>query len=1206
MRHTGLLILLAPCLLAANLLRNPSFEEAKDGRPVGWSTGNAWFEKPKGSGLAKVELDTTHCQGPGQNSLRITGSKNRGLAQQVLTVKPEWGRRLRLAGWLRLKDTDHACARVDVECRDQAGKYLGGIASLGTDWRQSTADWQRFEKVFDLPEAAHTLRVHCCSDRANSGVMWFDNLVLEPAQPDPPPAPEPVPNATRAVEPLIPLDDFEGTDIAWTGNAWGNAIRPTFSLETGDAPSGKQFLRIDCPSAKGNMVDRVWTHQGDWDGISLWVRRVAGKGSVTLYAMCGRVTFHGKRIRPTKEWTRVTLRVSDLRYAWGAKDDREKAFDHRKVTKLSFGHEDVITFDIDQVALDLDDGVVLTRAFGKSQPGNILPLREIPDLDATLRPHPEISAEAANAGNAPATVEFQFDCMEPDGSRKHRVSQTREIPSRQRVVVSTPLPAIDPGYSSVRVRLLHGGLPVGEHAVGFVAPPIPDSTGRPFMGASGFGMGAGNVIIGKRIGVRAAEIMFSWAQGEPERGRLELAGAWQTLTAFQQGDMDVTGMILLSTDRIPKWARPAEKDPRGDVLVRSPEEFAEFVEALGKRFGPHIRRWAFTCEIDLLAHRLAGGTDQYVELVQAGTKALRRVAPDAIIGGVGVSGGDGRKSPRFPVARKLWAQLGDDLDGMFFDAYASPRYYGPGLRVVEPEENDLVGILQDALALVRSKGPDKRISIEEKGWAIDQRLPVDAPEAMDMAACLARSYLLARSVDEVEHYMWFQMDTGWREGDYSYTLFKREFDHMNPRPGVAAYATVAHFLAGAEAPRRIALHRDLYALVFQVGKGSRAALWTPLDSPVRFRMELPRNVAATTFLGAPYALPSEAEGIPLSRQPIYLDAPETDAATFARRLESGRFALPCARLTGALVATNKLEVRVRNLLSAPLKGNLQVEAPAGWQLATSRFPVEIPANDTKSVLAELKAAPSVPPLRPGVFSFTLDAGTNGRIQQTIEPTIHAIPRLAQAPTVDGDLAEFSNVPAIRLADHTYLDPPDAPSAKLWTGIDDLSADVRLAWSTKGLHFAAVVRDDVFVQERTGSSIWANDSIQIGFDPNNDALPAEFAGKSGYDPDDSEFGIALTPKGPQTFQWSGSPDGAGRFPPGAQLAVKRVDDTTVYEWTVPWELLKLAPQPGRVFGFNAVFLDVDQKGKTARYWMGLTPGICGGKDPAAFHDFVLLP
>jgi hypothetical protein len=34
--------------------------------------------------------------------------------------------------------------------------------------------------------------------------------------------------------------------------------------------------------------------------------------------------------------------------------------------------------------------------------------------------------------------------------------------------------------------------------------------------------------------------------------------------------------------------------------------------------------------------------------------------------------------------------------------------------------------------------------------------------------------------------------------------------------------------------------------------------------------------------------------------------------------------------------------------------------------------------------------------------------------------------------------------------------------------------------------------------------------------------------------------------------------------------------------------------------------VDQKGKTARYWMGLTPGICGGKDPAAFHDFVLLP
>ena len=71
-------------------------------------------------------------------------------------------------------------------------------------------------------------------------------------------------------------------------------------------------------------------------------------------------------------------------------------------------------------------------------------------------------------------------------------------------------------------------------------------------------------------------------------------------------------------------------------------------------------------------------------------------------------------------------------------------------------------------------------------------------------------------------------------------------------------------------------------------------------------------------------------------------------------------------------------------------------------------------------------------------------------------------------------------------------------------------------------------------------------------------------------------------------------------------VRREGDITTYEWTVPWEVARLTPETGRIFGFNAVFLDEDQKGKTVSYWLGLSPGICGGKDPAAFHDFVLLP
>jgi hypothetical protein len=175
---------------------------------------------------------------------------------------------------------------------------------------------------------------------------------------------------------------------------------------------------------------------------------------------------------------------------------------------------------------------------------------------------------------------------------------------------------------------------------------------------------------------------------------------------------------------------------------------------------------------------------------------------------------------------------------------------------------------------------------------------------------------------------------------------------------------------------------------------------------------------------------------------------------------------------------------------------------------------------------------------------------------------------------------------------------------LWTGQDDLSVTAWTAWDDKHFYFAAKVLDDKFVQEQTGPSIWANDSFQLAFDPLRDALPPDFVGRQGYNPDDLEWGIALTPKGLQTFQWVGGPDPNGRLFEFAQLAVERGEEVTFYEWALPWEhLAPLRPEVGRIFGFNFVALDADRP-ETAPYWMGLTPGICGGKDPSCFYNFVL--
>ena len=1189
---------LASTSFAQTVLTNGTFEEVKDGTVVGWSTSNSWFEKPKGSGLAKVELDTTVFQGPGRQSLRITGTGNRGIAQQHVRVEAKWGTRFRLDGWIRLQDTRSTCGRIDVECIGAKGKWLGAGTALATDWRKSTADWERFSKEFDLKPGTETLRVHCSTDRANNGIVWFDNVELEPLAKVAALAPpnkeesataEPVPS----VQPLIPIDDFESGASLWRGNAWAGAIRPEFERRTDGAKAGQGYLRVTCPSAKANMVDRTWNYTGDWDGLTFQVRRTSGRGGMTLYLFCGQVVFAGKWFRPGSAWAKIDIPATSFRYAWGAKDDKEKVFDKHKVTKLSFSHEDIIAFDLDHVALDLKEGLVLRTAY-TTRRGNLFAPGE----------KPELRIDVLNAGEKPvsATIEVETVLWGTQSGSVRRLPIT--LPPRDYQTVTTQLSPVPLGYTSARVRLIDTGRIVGTHSVGLCGLPQPVSDPRAFMGASGFGMGPDRADLGKKLGVQAAEIMVNWRTMEPSRGDLRLERIGEALDVYERQGFKTTCMLMITPSRTPLWALPGGKRDQGGetALSRDTEAFGQFIEQIARRYGPRFAHYSFCCEINLLAQRLERGLEGYVDLTKGGAEAIRRVQPNAIIGGIGVSGGDARHTPRFPVARKLWEQLHAHHDGFFFDTYASPRYYGEGLRVVEPEENDLVGILRDAVALVRQYGPDKKVAIEEKGWAIDTRLPVDAPAAVAMARCLTRSFLLARSVDDVEHYMWFQLDSGHAEGDFSYSLFRHEGDALNPRPGAAAYGAVAQLLAGATTPRRIALHKDLYAITFAHGDGSRAAVWTPLDTPVLLNCKLPSGTRVTSMLSAPFAV--EGGALALSKEPLFLWAPDVARQTLDRALGAGTFELPCVALEMRLLRRDTVAVRVRSLLKGNMKGELELEAPAGWRIPECRRAVRLAADQTAEVKFHAERDGEIA-TRPGRFRVRWTAPGRGDVRAETAPTVLAVKRMVKPPQIDGHLAEFANLPPINLDGQTYLDPPDAPSAKLWTGIDDLSATLYTAWDDDCFYFAARVRDDTFVQERTGSGIWANDSFQLGFDPDNDTPGAAFAGKSGYDDDDREFGIALTKLGVQTFQWTGTPDGVGCLADNARLAVRREGDVTFYEWAVPWELLRSGrPEAGSILRFNAVVLDVDQKGKTARYWMGLTPGICGGKDPSVYHSFLL--
>jgi hypothetical protein len=87
----------------------------------------------------------------------------------------------------------------------------------------------------------------------------------------------------------------------------------------------------------------------------------------------------------------------------------------------------------------------------------------------------------------------------------------------------------------------------------------------------------------------------------------------------------------------------------------------------------------------------------------------------------------------------------------------------------------------------------------------------------------------------------------------------------------------------------------------------------------------------------------------------------------------------------------------------------------------------------------------------------------------------------------------------------------------------------------------------------------------------------------------EFGLALTPDGPQVYRWT-PPAG---IVPGATLIVNRRGSVASYEASIPWNALGIsAVHPPQTLGFAAVVNDNDGNGREG--WLAYGGGIATEK------------
>lgn len=726
-----------------------------------------------------------------------------------------------------------------------------------------------------------------------------------------------------------------------------------------------------------------------------------------------------------------------------------------------------------------------------------------------------------------------------------------------------------------------------------VARPLPYSTeeGTLFAAASVEG---GRVPAAARIGVKWTEARFNWRDMENEKGKIDLAYAERRVDQLRQHNVNAIGRFC----RTPQWASeywPAPGDSGLPKLEALPayENFAHQVVNHLKDRVHYWMHWGGEDDLTVKSHAARMGKsedwviERLAELMKAGYRGAKRADPGCVYGGTGQPSGVDC-GIHFPFTKKLLALAGDHTDFLGLDCYTWPRYFKEGWKVESPEQHRLTDILREALSLAG----DRKCWIAEYGFGLSLKETMESRSARMMADYMARSYILTATVPRIEMLQWFSFwDTV--EGESSYDMWR----WPNPLPVVAAYSALAQVLTGARNPREIEMGSAIKAYAFEKRKGSLAALWVPSNREIAIELNKAMDIRTVDIMGN--EIGEGVASLKLSGSPMYLLSDMT-AEALANLVSQARIGLKPVTVELQVADVETMRVHLANQTNAMLSGEILLSLPVkdkGAARATAQFSQLRPG-----------AAQAVSMTVPGRLDLTelrdfLVAGEvkteKGEVKVSQRLSLNLCPRVDRRIVIDGDLKEWEGRPFIELKDATYLAPPDALSHNLWTGPADLSVRVYLGWDDQHFYFAAHVRDDVAINEAEKETIWSGDSIQIAFDPNNDAVSAV----PGYGAEDKEFSFGYSHKlnAPAIYRhWPLPP-----AEPKAELAIKREGDYTAYELALPFKQLSpLKPEAGKVFGFSFVVLDRDQ-GRKVDYWLGLTPGICGGKDPAAFRKFVLV-
>lgn len=162
------------------------------------------------------------------------------------------------------------------------------------------------------------------------------------------------------------------------------------------------------------------------------------------------------------------------------------------------------------------------------------------------------------------------------------------------------------------------------------------------------------------------------------------------------------------------------------------------------------------------------------------------------------------------------------------------------------------------------------------------------------------------------------------------------------------------------------------------------------------------------------------------------------------------------------------------------------------------------------------------------------------------------------------------------------------------GPEDFSGTLWTAYDQDNLYMTARVHDDVYSQTKQGGEIWSGDSIQFAIS----------AGMPGENLQWYEYGMALTPLGPELYRWM-APQGIEPGPisnPNLQVTRDEATKDTIYQLALPWDqLTPIVPSDG-ILSLSIVINENDGNGRKGYVEWG--SGIGSSKQSSLFKPIQL--